>query len=552
MRFSFLLISVFCIPISFLFFPISGLSQDLVQTEGIKTNLHKKNVKRIVFTSKRVATGELRQADFLHEYTLTNKSDLFFIAFMDNSLTNYKHRLLPGATADSLSKIGNYQFTLLVDNKEIYQSNLLPGAPYAVIQDTATIVNRPLVNNTDGTGSWSESFWNRFLRNGGDSVLTDGPHVLRMEIRAYVKTDTVITGELIAAGELKLQVLRHPKIDASKIKLNPVQPYDGFAISKEPFDTKKIKELKAGIDVGIFKKINSVVVIKNGKLLIEEYFNNESRNSLHDPRSVGKSFASTIMGIAIRDGYISSETEILRKFYDLDSFANYSDLKANTSIKELLTMSSGFDGNDDDSNSPGNEENMYPTADWVKFALDLPVRPSGDWHYFTAGVILLGDILNRKVPGGLDRYANEKLFNPLNISKYEWQYTPQHVPNTAGGIRMNALDFAKFGQLYKNGGTWNNKQIVPKDWINKTFTKQKQVPGRTNEYYGYLFWNKQYEVRGKSYEAFYCAGNGGNYILVFKDIPFVIVITASAYGQAYAHSQVTKIISEYILPAVLN
>ena len=116
---------------------------------------------------------------------------LFFIAFMDNSLTNYKHRLLPGVNADSLSKIGNYQFTLLVDNKEIYRSNLLPGAPYASIQDTATIVNRPLVNNTDGTGSWSESFWNRFLRNGGDSALTDGRHLLRMEIRPYIKTDSV-------------------------------------------------------------------------------------------------------------------------------------------------------------------------------------------------------------------------------------------------------------------------------------------------------------------------------------------------------------------------
>ena len=117
---------------------------------------------------------------------------------------------------------------------------------------------------------------------------------------------------------------------------------------------------------------------------------------------------------------------------------------------------------------------------------------------------------------------------------------------------MNALDFAKYGQLYKNGGTWNNKQIISKDWINKTFTKQKQVPGRTNEFYGYLFWNKQYQVQDKSYEAFYCAGNGGNYILVFKDIPVVIVITASAYGQAYAHPQVTKIISDYILPAILQ
>ena len=97
MRLFFIPISVFCILISVFCLPTTALSQDFVQTEGIKSDLHKKNVKRIFFTSKRVATGELKEADFLSEYKLTNKSDLFFIAFMDNSLTNYKHRLLPAA-----------------------------------------------------------------------------------------------------------------------------------------------------------------------------------------------------------------------------------------------------------------------------------------------------------------------------------------------------------------------------------------------------------------------------------------------------------------------
>jgi CubicO group peptidase (beta-lactamase class C family) len=154
------------------------------------------------------------------------------------------------------------------------------------------------------------------------------------------------------------------------------------------------------------------------------------------------------------------------------------------------------------------------------------------------------------VPGGLEKYAHEKLFKPLNISNYIWQYTPQHVPNTAGGIQMNALDFARYGQLYKNGGLWNGKQIIPKQWIQKTFTQHRQIPGRDNEYYGYLFWNKKFQVNNKLYDAYYCAGNGGNYILVFKDLPLVVVITATAYGQPYAHPQVSRMLSEYILPAV--
>jgi len=375
-----------------------------------------------------------------------------------------------------------------------------------------------------------------------------------MEIRPYIKSDGINTGKLIATGRISIQVQRHPKIDISKIQLNKVMPYNGFEVSKEHFDTNKIKALKGDINEGLFKKISSVIVIKNGKILIEEYFNGDDRFTLHDPRSVGKSFTSSLMGIAIHDGHIANENQKLRDFYNLKSFKNDSEEKENTSIKELLTMSSGFDGNDEDWNSPGNEENMYPTADWVKFALDLPFQKNLErkWHYFTAGVIILGDILNKTVKGGLESYANAKLFKPLGITNYKWEFTPQNVPNTAGGIRMNALDFAKFGQLYKNGGIWNNKQIIEKKWIDKTFTKQMQIVDRENEFYGYLFWNKSFQVNNKSYEAYYCAGNGGNYILVFKNQPLVIVVTATAYGQPYAHRQVAKMLTDYILPAVIN
>jgi CubicO group peptidase (beta-lactamase class C family) len=534
---------------------VSGQVADIVASDGIKTTLQKKHIGKIFFTNKFIPAASVEETDFLQSYTLTNKSDLFFISYLENSLTNYIHQLSPGLTADSLVKAGNFQFSILIDNKLIYQSNLLPGAPYPKILNAETILNRALIDNKNGSGSWSESFWNRFMNNGGDSVLTDGKHLLKMEIRPYLKSGTLKVGKLIAEGELNLDVIRKPEINISSVSLNKPAPNSGFTISTDSFNENRIKELKANIIEAVFKKVSSIVVIKDGKLLIEEYFNGETRNTLHDPRSVGKSFSSSLIGIAIKERYIKSEDQLLKNFYDLKSFDNYSQEKENTSIKELLTMSSGFDGNDEDASSPGNEENMYPTADWVKFALDLPVIKNGsihEWHYFTAGVILLGDILNRKVKGGLQEYADEKLFKPLNIINYKWQYTPQQVPNTAGGIQMSALDFAKYGQLYKNGGSWNKKQIIPKEWIEKSFTRQKQILGRNNEFYGYLFWNKSFNVNNKSYEAFYCAGNGGNYILIFKDLPLVVVITATAYGQSYAHKQVAQMLLDFILPAVIK
>ncbi len=479
--------------------------EDIVKTEGITSALHRDNIGKIYFTSSAIRQDKVKSSDFLSSYTLTNKSNLFFIAYMGNSITNYLHQLDPTLSADSLVKLGNYQFSILIDGKLIYQSNLYPGAPYAKIQDTATLINKALINNDNSNGIWSESFWNRFMRFGGDSALTEGKHLLRMEIRPYLKATNTIVGNIIAAGNLNLTVARKPVINTETIQLNPIQPYDGFEVSKETFNTQKIKELKGAIEEGLFKKINSIVVIKNGKLLVEEYFNGETRYTLHDPRSVGKSFASTIVGIALHEKHLQTEDQPLKDFYSLQKHKNYSPEKEKITLKDLLTMSAAFDGNDEDENSPGNEENMYPTNNWVEFTLDLPTRKHAvqkHWQYFTAGVILLGDILNKTVPDGLEKYAHEKLFKPLGITEYKWQYTPQHVPNTAGGIQMSALDFAKYGQLYKNEGRWNGKQIIPKEWVHKTFTKQKQIEGREEEYYGYLFWNKSFRTTQKNMKLF--------------------------------------------------
>ncbi|ASK28714.1 serine hydrolase [Chryseobacterium sp. T16E-39] len=517
------------------------------------SELYSENIGKIAFLSSFKNAKQIKENDLIKKYTLTNKSDLSFIAFFDHPLTTYKSKLSPNIVKDSLFRKGNYQFTLWIDNKEIYKSNLLPGAPYQKVQDTAVVLNRPLINNTNGQGSWSESFWNRFMANGGEEALKDGQHHLRMEIRAYVhiNNETKVS-PVLAKGELILQVLRHPKIDINSILLNKPTPYEGLEVSSKKFNENKIKELKGSIDEGIFKQINSIVVINDGKIQIEEYFNGENRSTLHDPRSVGKSFASTLMGIAIGDHFIKDENQKLDAFYNLQSY-QFSSGKDNATIKELLTMSSGFDGDDGNENSPGNEENMYPTNNWVDFTMNLPYNPAlkNNWHYFTAGVIVLGDIINQSVPSSLEKFAEEKLFHPLGIKNYKWQYTPQNIPNTAGSIQMNALDFAKYGQLYKNNGIWNGKQIIPQDWVKKTLTKQVKIQDRKDEYYSYLFWNKTFDTGSKKVEAFYCAGNGGNYILIFKDQPLVIVITASAYGQNYAHPQVAKMLEKYILPAVL-
>jgi CubicO group peptidase (beta-lactamase class C family) len=336
------------------------------------------------------------------------------------------------------------------------------------------------------------------------------------------------------------------------VKVQLIKQSKDWQISKEKIDVAKIEELNRKIAKQTYKNVTSVVAIKEGKILIEEYFNGANRNTLHDTRSVGKSFASTLLGIAIKDKFIKSENQILKEFYNLKSFQNYSTTKDSISLKSLLTMSSTFEGSDINTESLGNEENMYPTKNWVEFTLSLPVDKTKiagkQWDYFTAGCIILGDIIDKSVPNGLEKYADKNLFRPLNITKYKWQFTPQKVANTAGSLQLSSLDYARFGQLYKNQGTWNGKQILSKEWVAESLSHQMEIS--ENEFYGYLFWNKTYKVNDKDYEVYYSSGNGGNRIFIFKNQPIVLVITSTAYNTPYGEKQVEKIMQEYLIPTI--
>ncbi len=532
-----------------------GQTNDIVKTDGIVNPLHKANIGKIIFMPRNIPLDSLKETDFLTSYDLTRKSNLNIRVFMDNSIINYQHKLAPTLTPEVLTISGNYQFSFLVDSKLIYKENIHYGCG---LRKSTTTTFRVPFTDTQGGDWWSIYLFDRFKQNGGDKALTDGSHIFSVEMRPYLKPDEkseAIVGDLIAKGQLKL-IIKTPKITAKQIAVQPIKPYNDFNISKSLYDKNKIEELNKSIAQNLFKEITSIAVIKDDKLLIEEYFNDADRNTLHDTRSVGKSFTSALMGIAIKHGFIKNENETLNNFYDLKQFANYTPGKDSIKLRDLLTMSSAFNGSDEMSESPGNEENMYPTEDWVKFALDLPMdsaKTNGkQWDYFTAGVILLGDILNKSVPKGLEKFADEKLFKPLNITNYQWQYTPKKVVNTAGGLQMTTLDYAKIGQLYKNNGTWKGQQVLPKSWVEKSHTKQLQIPSRSNEFYGFLFWNRTYKLNGKDYETFYCAGNGGSKIFIFKDLPLTIVVTAKAYNRPYGHPQVDKIMEDYILPALLK
>ncbi|RBW57547.1 serine hydrolase [Tenacibaculum sp. E3R01] len=488
---------------------------------------------------------------------ILNKDEFLNIHFnLNKPLIESLKSLAPNLTQNQLLNKGNFQFTFLINGKKVYVENLNKGAGSIKSKTTQLKFLIPLLYPKQ-IDFWGWFMWLKFMKIGsGQDYFSEGNHSLSIQIRPYIKEKKVKVGKIIAQGNIAIKVAKIT-VDERLIPVQEILPNSGWELSNDKYNHQKIEALNRKIAEKRFENINGIVVIKNNKLLIEEYFNGENRNSLHDARSVGKSFASTLLGIAIDEKHIKNEYAFLKEFYQLKLFKNYTQKKDSITLKSLLTMSSSFLGDDTDYSSPGNEENMYPTKNWLKFSLDLPLHKhkkiGQEFTYFTAGVIILGDIIHKSVPKGLISFADTKLFTPLNITNYKWQYTPQKVGNTAGGIQLRAIDFAKYGQLYKNNGQWKGKQILTKKWVNKSLSKQisQSNAGIKNRHYGYLFWNKTYTVANKQYEVSFANGRGGNKIFIFKNIPYVIVITSSAYNTPNAHSNVDKMMTQYILPAIL-
>ncbi|HJS14523.1 MAG TPA: serine hydrolase, partial [Rheinheimera sp.] len=343
---------------------------------------------KIIFSTTAKAIESYQATEFIQRFELNSTKSLYFNAVLDLPLTAYLQELAPELSAEEVNKIGNYQFTFYVDGSVVYTESLNLAAGLSTEKSSHKVLTKPLFSEAN-EDSWGRFLWMRFMHFGGEQALTEGVHTLKIEIRPYVKTADIKIGNLIAAGEISVQVVK-PKASEQQIAIQPIQVTHDWVISKDSYNKDLIRAMNKKIAEKDFKDISSVVVIKDGALLLEEYFNGSERASLHDPRSVGKSFASTMLGIAIAEGFIQSEKQKLSEFYSLKNYQNYSAQKANISLKDLMTMTSGFAGDDSDSASQGNEENMYPTPDWVKFTLDLPMQnptsSAKEWSYFTAGV----------------------------------------------------------------------------------------------------------------------------------------------------------------------
>jgi CubicO group peptidase (beta-lactamase class C family) len=289
--------------------------------------------------------------------------------------------------------------------------------------------------------------------------------------------------------------------------------------------------------------VHAVLVARGGKLVFERYLRGADEvndravanatfdaDTLHDMKSVSKSVASLALGVAIDRGLIGSVNEPIFSF-----FPELSDLrspeKERIRLSHALTMSMGLkwvEATPSTGNYNNDEARMHMAPDPCRYVLSLPVTaPAGQDFFYNTGALTLVSAIIRKVVGRpLDEFARETLFEPLGITGFEWIRVKSDT-DAGGGLRLRPRDMAKIGQLVLAGGRWNDRQVVPKTWIDASMTPRLDATGLY--FYGYLWWLGRSLFNGREVHWAGALGRGGQSIRIVPELDLVVVVTAGYY-----------------------
>jgi CubicO group peptidase (beta-lactamase class C family) len=234
---------------------------------------------------------------------------------------------------------------------------------------------------------------------------------------------------------------------------------------------------------------NGFLIIKDGYIVLEAYFNGHSATSSHTSYSIAKSFTSAAIGIAMDKSVISSIDDKIADYFPQLQGPEIQAEKKEVTIKHLLTMKAGFEWNEDDYYSGATNDiitMVSNSANYVDYVLSKPiVRTPGLSAYYSSGEsMLLSGVIQQASGSTLYNFANEHLFTPLGIEDLRWDTDPSGQTVGGWGINTSLRSYAKFGFLYLNKGKWDNQQIVPEGWVDDSVNPE--VSELSN--YGYQWW----------------------------------------------------------------
>ena len=358
----------------------------------------------------------------------------------------------------------------------------------------------------------------------------------------------------------------------------PEQTDDGWqttSLQHVGMDPEKIVALMNDLAEYPDHWVHAVVVVKDGKLVFEEYFPGKdldlsnlgngiaystrqfNRDSRHSAASVSKSIASILVGIAIDEGLIQGTDETMFSFFP--DYGNLSDaIKNQITLQHMLSMTSGLPWSKAYSyDDPRNDlVAMLNSDDPIGYVLEKSTvaAPGTTFIYNSGTANLLGEIVRRTSGMTLADFAEQRLFTPLGIDSYEWYAFPKapEMAVASSTLYLRPRDMAKIGQMVLNGGVWNGTRVVSEAWVSQSTRESVSMEAATspvpslNPRYGYLWWLGTFS-QGNT-ETSFAAGWGGQFIFIIPQSEMVVVITAGGFeGQSY--DALLQIVNRYLLPA---
>ena len=280
--------------------------------------------------------------------------------------------------------------------------------------------------------------------------------------------------------------------------------------------------------------MNSFMLLRHGRVVAEGWWSPYQAAAPHTVNSLSKSFASTAVGLAIAEGKLSLDDEVL-KFFPEDAPPEPSaNLKA-MRVTDLLRMSTGQQS----------EPPRTPGQPWTKtfLAQPVPFKPGTHFLYNSSGTYMLSAIVQKATGMTVLDYLRPRLFEPLGIEHPTWETSPQGISAGGFGLSIRTEDIARFGQLYLQKGEWQGKQLVPAAWVEAATARQTSTGSNPksdwDQGYGYQFWR----CRHGAYRG---DGAFGQYCIVLPQQDAVVIITSGVNDM----QAVLNLVWEKLLPAM--
>jgi CubicO group peptidase (beta-lactamase class C family) len=303
---------------------------------------------------------------------------------------------------------------------------------------------------------------------------------------------------------------------------------DGLEVSslqEEGLQDGLISDLVRSVLDGQYFPTHNILILRNGKLVLEEYFFARHQDRLHDYQSCTKSVTSILAGIAIDQNHIKGLDQLVYTFFPERKGLRWIDEKHEITLQHILTMTAALDWNEDLPYTDPHNDNtaMNDSEDWIGYVLDKGIAGKpGEKFMYTSGLsILLGGIIN-----------------------YFWFAASDGTRHTGGGLSLRPRDAAKIGLLMLNNGRWNGVQIVSENWVRESTARQTKL----DDYgYGYQWHLRALKFRDGTIDAICAMGYGGQFIFILPALDMVVIVNAGAYS---GDSKSFEKLENYILPAV--